>query len=122
MDAYLFQGALFCPTCAKEIKADTKPPAGVDPAKPDESLYDSDDYPKGPYPNGGGEADSPQHCDRCAVFLQSPLTSDGMAYVREQVADGHDLHASDGALKITWRNPVVKEWAEYYGVRPSGDA
>lgn len=28
----------------------------------DESLYDSGEWPKGPYGNGGGEANSPQHC------------------------------------------------------------
>lgn len=49
----------------------------------DEGSYDSDDFPKGPYPEGGGEADTPQHCDSCHEFLENPLTSDGMAYVRE---------------------------------------
>jgi hypothetical protein len=28
-----------------------------------ESDYDSEDLPKGPYADGGGEADTPQHCD-----------------------------------------------------------
>jgi hypothetical protein len=34
-----------------------------------ESDYDSDDLPKGPYAQGGGEADTPQHCEGCGQFL-----------------------------------------------------
>ena len=44
----------------------------------DENDYDSDDLPKGPYSNGGGEADTPQHCDGCGAFLENPLTGDGV--------------------------------------------
>jgi hypothetical protein len=54
------------------------------PAVNDQSSYDSDEYPKGPYPDGGGEADTPQHCDHCHCFLENPLTSDGYDYVREK--------------------------------------
>ena len=42
----------------------------------DESDYDSDDLSKGPYPDDGGEADTPRHCDTCGVFLENPLTAD----------------------------------------------
>jgi hypothetical protein len=56
----------------------------------DESSYDSDEYPKGPYPNGGGESDSPQHCADCREFLENPLTSDGYDYVRENQNDEWD--------------------------------
>jgi hypothetical protein len=43
----------------------------------DENDYDSDDLPKGPYPNGGGEADTPQYCDGCGILLENPLTQAG---------------------------------------------
>jgi hypothetical protein len=49
----------------------------------DESSYDSDEWPKGPYGNGGGESDCPQHCGDCHEFLENPLTPDGYQYVRE---------------------------------------
>jgi len=34
---------------------------------------DCDEYPVGPYPEGGGEADYPRHCDHCGLFLRNPL-------------------------------------------------
>jgi hypothetical protein len=36
----------------------------------EESEYDSDELLKTPYPDGGGEADSPQHCEGCGLFLE----------------------------------------------------
>lgn len=48
---------------------------------------DSERYPQGPYPDGGGEADSPNHCDRCGIFLHNPLTSVGYGYVNEVLED-----------------------------------
>lgn len=107
MDAYVFQAALWCEDCTGGIKAERQSAAyrGTRflPSNPeDESSYDSDDYPKGPYPDGGGEADSPQHCDGCGTFLRNPLTGDGETYVREALAAG------DG-------NPdVLAEWREFY--------
>jgi hypothetical protein len=54
-----------------------------------ESDYDSDDLPKGPYADGGGEADTPQHCDDCRRFLENPLTGDGL-----KAASSSSPHAS----------------------------
>lgn len=87
MDVYLYQAALLCEDCGeatrRHLDAD-----GARPADPeDESTYDSGDYPKGPYPDGGGEADCPQHCDHCGVFLENPLTAEGEAYVLEVLDD-----------------------------------
>ncbi|MFN0317543.1 MAG: hypothetical protein ACKVQA_21165 [Burkholderiales bacterium] len=48
-----------------------------------DDYCDSSEYPKGPYDEGGGEADSPQHCGGCREFLENPLTPDGMEYVRD---------------------------------------
>ena len=67
----------------------------------DEDSYDSDDYPKGPYYDGGGEADSPNHCGNCSVHLENPLTTDGEEYVKTSVKD-----ALGGQ--------VAQEWKEYY--------
>ena len=71
-------------------------PPGFDPE--DETTFDSDQYPKGPYCNGGGESDCPNHCDGCKVFLENPLTQDGENYVREQADKGH----------------IPDEWREFY--------
>lgn len=84
MDAYIYEAALWCEDCTNGIKARIQPPPHHDPD--DEHSFDSGEYPKGPYSDGGGEADTPQHCDGCNVFLENPLTSDGDRYVQEQVA------------------------------------
>src|SRR5271155_2436152 len=104
MDAYVYQAAVWCPDCTRTIKKELKK-AGEEPEDPDdESSYDSDDYPKGPYSDGGGESDSPQHCDGCKVFLENPLTGDGEEYVREAVARDHE-----NRKKGKKANPVVGE-------------
>lgn len=110
MLAYIYQAALLCEDCGKAARAkcheDENNPVvriarerncSLRCAAEYESHYDSDDYPKGPFDNGGGEADSPQHCDHCGVFLENDLTTDGANYVREQLApwvsgddDGYD--------------------------------
>ena len=86
MNAYVYRADLHCAPCGERIMTYLEIDSG-----------DSDDYPQGPYPNGGGEADTPQHCGTCGVFLENPLTDDGVEYVRE---------ASDG--------PVVELWREFY--------
>jgi hypothetical protein len=86
MNVFLSCAALLCADCGEKRRTALRHtmPAGFE--QDEESTYDSDHFPKGPYPNGGGEADSPQHCDHCGVFLENPLTPDGDAYVRAQAA------------------------------------
>jgi hypothetical protein len=85
MDAYVYRAALLCDECGKATRKALADRAPVD--QDDESSYDSDDYPKGPYANGGGEADTPQHCDMCNVFLENPLTDYGRRYVLNSYND-----------------------------------
>jgi hypothetical protein len=68
----------------------------------DEGSFDSDDYPKGPYRDGGGESDCPQHCDHCNTFLENPLTEEGEEYVRQAVAENPT-------------SPAIEEWGHFYG-------
>lgn len=100
MDVYMYQAAFLCADCGRKVRAvldaDGRKPADV----LDEYSFDSDDYPKGPFADGGGEADCPNHCNHCGVFLENPLTPDGEKYVRDAVS-------ADGA-------PLVPEWGEYY--------
>ena len=103
MNAYIYQADIYCANCAHRIRMELnaeRTRRGLKPL-PRNAECDSDDFPQGPYPNGGGESDSPQHCGNCGGFLENPLTSDGYRYVREE-ADR--------------KGRVWKEWAEYYGI------
>lgn len=104
MRVFIYQAALLCEACGVARRAQCLPamPIPFDPN--DESSYDSDDYPKGPFEDGGGEADTPQHCDDCQAFLENPLTDDGVAYTREQIA----AHVESEHFQ-----PVTL-WAEFY--------
>lgn len=58
MNVYIYQADLYCEDCGEEICEQLKEVAPeIVPENPEDELYDSDDYPKGPYPDGGGEAD-----------------------------------------------------------------
>lgn len=123
MNAYIYCADSYCEDCAGAIKR--RIPYYRRPTNPEiESTYDSDDWPKGPFPDGGGEADTPQHCGACGVFLENPLTTDGCAYVREQLAPyvspgDCELGEQRRADMIADRaaedgNPVLATWAREY--------
>ena len=102
MDCYIYQAELVCEDCGKRIRH-ALTIAGEAPTDPDEERsYDSDKFPKGPYANGGGEADSPQCCGSCGVFLENPLTTDGEDYVRE-------ARKSD-RLPVSWKERYAYLW------------
>ncbi len=105
---YIYQAALYCEACGEAIRA--RLDLGLDGAPPldpdDETSYDSDDYPKGPH--AVDEADCPQHCDACHVFLENDLTDEGAAYVAMQV-----LHAWE---RWDLEGVAITEWAPFYGV------
>ena len=124
MDAYICKAGLWCGPCViKTVVAARKAAPGAIDMSPAEALqqivsangftreshYDSEDLPKGPYVQGGGEADTPQHCEGCKQFLGNPLTSDGMLWVEGAIRD-----------YLTTRNPIavttdtVNEWADFY--------
>ena len=117
MDAYIFRGALYCSKCAREIKrevkAEWKAKMGDEPFDDD---GDSEGYPEGPYEDGGGESDSPAHCDQCHVFLENSLTRDGEKYVIESVR-----RAKEKLKNGEWPSPVVLEWEKYYDYLDFGD-
>lgn len=100
MNAFVYHGALYCADCAAKIKA-TKG------WKPFYSA-DSETWPRGPYPAGGGEADTPQHCGQCCVFLENPLTDEGRQYVRAAI----DLHITAGR----GTRHTLQDWAHFYGI------
>lgn len=104
MQMMIYGGACYCVPCGTAIRRRLEGAGAPYHADSDETTYDSNDYPKGPYPDGGGEADSPQHCDSCGLHLENPLTPDGVAYVREAMIDAGER----GQVSI------VDDWAAYY--------
>ncbi len=123
MNVYIYAADLFCEDCGDAIRKQITEEdefryarlAPADPADPDDEYsYDSDEFPKGPYPDGGGEADSPQHCGngpnclnaiefpdgiKVGCWLENELTTDGANYVKDAIREGGE---------------VAELWAEYY--------
>ena len=109
--SYIYQAELWCDTCGAAI-CDALDAEGKGHDRSDETSYDSDDYPKGPF-SDSDESDTPSHCasgETCpnAVTLDdgrpvgaivSGLTADGRAYV-EEAAD----------------SPCARLWREHYGI------
>lgn len=116
MNVYMFQAALYCEACGADICKRVTKPFDFDPNN--ESTWDSDDYPKGPYPNGGGEADYPQHCDACGTFLENPLTDDGDTYVRtlaKRFETRPDMSWEEIAKAADAGNrPALVDWIRFY--------
>lgn len=130
MNAYIFNADILCEPCGDHIRREIEaraidsfrerfPTAVIDVCDPDdiaaclgfdpqdESAYDSEQYPKGPYGNGGGESDTPQHCGHCAVFLDNPLTDDGRQYVAEALVAF--------AIERRGNRATLYDWARAYG-------
>ena len=117
MDAYIYKAALYCSDCVEEIEEDLKATCPVDPQAQhrhvplyeaiEQGLFDTDDYPAGPYSDGGGEADTPQHCEGCGLFLENSLTTDGNNYVLEALQELQE------PTEYTNR-AVLQEWSDYY--------
>lgn len=109
MDAYIYQADIYCTKCAESMREkivkDGDYGAGNDPHY---QYLDSNYYPQGPYPNGGGEADTPQHCGSCGLFLKNLLTEDGENYVKDSWLEY--LKGERG------NESVIIQWADFYDV------
>jgi hypothetical protein len=103
MNAYIFQADIYCSDCARNIREMLPLDA--------RASDDSDSYPQGPYANGGGESDVPEHCAECGTFLENPLTSEGYDYLRNECRSG----------PIDGYNDTVKEWLAYYDIDADED-
>lgn len=109
MEAYIFNADVYCESCGEKIRADIRAEGNAPEDEDNETTYDSDEFPKGPFPDGGGESDTPQHCGGCGTFLKNPLTEDGAEYVEERVDEF--LRTDRGAAE------VIRGWVEFYNVR-----
>jgi len=83
MNAYIYAADIYCEDCGRAIRDRLTPPATPD----DEHTYDSGDFPKGPYGDAGGESDCPQNCADCGTYLAAPLTSAGVQYIIDYLAE-----------------------------------
>ena len=125
MNAYLYCGSLYCARCiveaciAHKLLAPAARDIGAERALnqareangwTSESDYDSNDFPKGPFADGGGESDTPSHCDDCNVFLENPLTFEGVAYVEET------LREHRAKVGLSRAEEILSQWAEFYGL------
>jgi hypothetical protein len=100
MNVYVYRAALYCETCGLHLKDSLTLPEGADLAN--EATWDSDRYPKGPYQSdiAESEADCPQHCDHCDVFLENPLTLLGYDSVYQMVINAlHAKSVSDNVIE-----------------------
>jgi len=106
IDAFVYHADLYCEDCGRAIRKELKG---------HRNTGDSDDYPQGPYPDGGGEADSPWHCNsgeecinameiegvKIGVWLGNPLTSEGVKYLKEMLSEPNPT-AYQQALHDFW--------------------
>lgn len=105
MDVYVYKAGLLCAPCGILQQSAAKVHYRV---KTGATRSDSDTYPQGPFSNGGGEADCPQHCDSCGEFLENPLTPDGVAYVTAALGEGR-------GTALRHRNQdVLNQWRAFY--------
>lgn len=118
MDAYIYQAALFCTDCALAVRVSNESGGAI---LFDDMKEDSTHWPQGPYADGGGEADTPQHCDACDLFLENVLTEAGDSYVRKLC---EPYIAPDDGDVAPWSmvadraeddgRPVLADWVRHY--------
>ena len=113
MDVYIYCADIYCEDCGEAAKR-----LILRTAKAPADTGDSDDYPQGPYSDGGGEADTPQHCGDCGVFLGNELTGDGEDYVTAAIREAYS--EAEAGLPLNRElypldlGPVIKEWEDFY--------
>jgi hypothetical protein len=83
MKFYIYEADVYCEDCARSIP-------GAD----------------GPYSQG--ETDTPAHCGNCGLFLERPLTEDGVRYVAEALMD------AAGVDRFDFDNEIINTWREFY--------
>jgi len=105
MKVYIYRASILCFKCGESIIEHLP----VD--KEGNLLVDAEDenvYPQGPYHNGGGISDRPQHCNNCNTFLENPLTPEGETHIKYMLS--LPLKNISTISNVTTR----KVWREYY--------
>lgn len=122
-EAYAYQASLLCADCGLVAINDLLAEGASDQG-------DSGHFPQGPYDHGGGEADSPQFCDRgpscisavpiahpasdmvakIGCPIENPLTSDGVLVLRTSILE--DLVAASPHKRLVGRL-LRRVWKDY---------
>ena len=102
MKIYMWNADLYCGPCGEAIAATLPDPDAWEREHPDSCSYPV------AYDSSEGEADSPEHCGKCVLFLERSLTEYGVRYVKEIVSE--DLETESEIVGI------VKEWIDFYGI------
>ena len=126
-DVYMFQGSLCCEDCGEDIRARLRKEGKAPEDEDDEESFDSDDFPKGPFGDGGGEADSVHHCDSnesCLNAIELPCRSKIGAWLGNDLTDeGADWLARSVRESIfrddAHGRQVNRLWSLKYGDRIS---
>lgn len=82
---YVFQAHTFCDSCGERIRANLAASGHAPVDVSDEYSFDSDDYPKGPYPLEA--TDSPNHC-ACGVDCLEPVVLSDGSRIGALLSDG----------------------------------
>jgi hypothetical protein len=122
VDCFIYAADVYCEDCGRDIRSRIKR-EGFAPTDPsDESSYDSDEFPKGPYSGDEMTGDTPDHCAcgpeclnaleladglKVGCFLENPLTLAGERYVKE-------MHTES-------RSEITRLWMDHYGLNETDD-
>ena len=125
-DVYMFQGSLYCEDCGRDIQDKIREEGKAPEDESDEESFDSDDFPKGPFSGGGGEADSIHHCDsnetclnaielpcksKIGAWLGNDLTSEGDEWLASSIRESifrDDAHGRqvNRLWRLKYSNPL----------------
>jgi hypothetical protein len=127
--AYIYNADIYCDACGMDIKHTIRQEAKAAGKRLSDyvDLNDSDSWPQGPHGDGGGEADTPQHCgsgesclnaevfsdtNKVGCFLENPLTQQGVQYLLEMINDWDTKGTGNGEVIELWRNHYSEELGE----------
>lgn len=104
MQTYAYRAAFYCAACASDLKVDLHN-EGKEPPPKSAARADSECWPQAE--SGSGEADTPNHCDKCKVWLENPLTSVGRKRLATTLIDAFD--------KCEITDELVRQWEGEFG-------
>lgn len=130
---YMFQGTLYCEDCGQTIQDKIRKNGKAPEDEDDENSFDSDDFPKGPFGDGGGEADSPHHCDsnemclnaiklpcrsKIGAWLGNSLTHEGSEWLSESIKKS--IFENEHSLQVNrlWSFKYADSISKFDSVEP----
>ena len=137
MKIFMFSADLYCGPCGEGIRSTIDVSNLEYPDKSEWHYNDSDTWPI-EYDSGEGASDSPDHCGNheCGLFLELPLTEDGIRYVKETARTEQRLWANGPPVightcqpscnRSTERcaacisksvNEIIQQWADFYQIK-----